>query len=148
MLRRINRLIFDHMKPEIPAVPEIKPWPGDPRASFQGMPHSCFNTPRAISDTVKAEQARAMISARIKAALAAAKARGTKLGGFRGVPMTRAAQLAGSAAVARQARQRAAELTPVITELQQSGITTWRGIAASLNARGIRPPLSTNSIHS
>ena len=36
-----------------------------------------------------------------------------------------------------RAKQRAAELAPLITELQAGGVTTLQAIAAALNARGI-----------
>ena len=78
-----------------------------------------------------------MISARTKAALAAAKRRGTKLGGDRGVVPT--AKMRKSAAAARQKRAatRAADLAPTIAELQAAGATSLRAIAAGLNERGI-----------
>jgi len=84
-----------------------------------------------------AELERGMISKRTKDALAAAKARGKKLGGNRGVVISRKAQKQGSAAVARRANERAADVLPTIAELQQAGITSLRAIAASLNERGI-----------
>ncbi len=59
-----------------------------------------------------AEEERRMISARTKAALAAAKKRGVKLGGYReGAKLTRKARQAGSAAVARVAAERAAGIS-------------------------------------
>jgi DNA invertase Pin-like site-specific DNA recombinase len=84
-----------------------------------------------------AELEAGMISKRTKDALAAAKARGKKLGGFRGATLTKAARAAGRAAVASKARQRAADLAPVIAELREVGITSLRGIAAALTARSI-----------
>jgi hypothetical protein len=43
---------------------------------------------------------------------------------------------------ARQARAdvRATRLGPFIAELQASGVTTLKGIAAALNVRGVPPP--------
>jgi DNA invertase Pin-like site-specific DNA recombinase len=84
-----------------------------------------------------AELEAGMISARTKAALAAAKKRGTKLGGDRGARLTVKARKSGSAAVARAAAVRAADVAPVIAELQASGAESLRAIAAGLNARGI-----------
>jgi DNA invertase Pin-like site-specific DNA recombinase len=78
-----------------------------------------------------------MISARTKAALAAAKKRGRKLGGDRGSRLTVKARKSGNAAVARGAAARAADVAPIIAELQASGAESLRAIAAGLNARGI-----------
>ena len=66
-----------------------------------------------------AELEAGMISARTKAALAAAKKRGTKLGGDRGARLTVKARKSGSAAV--RAAARAADVAPLIAELQASG---------------------------
>jgi DNA invertase Pin-like site-specific DNA recombinase len=76
-----------------------------------------------------------LISSRTKAALAAAKGRGKKLGGYRGVKLSRAALMAGCAVRSKKAAERAADLAPTIAEIQQSGVTSFRGIAAALNAR-------------
>jgi len=85
-----------------------------------------------------AEEERRMISARTKAALAAAKRRGVKLGGFRaGAKLTAKARKAGHAANARRAASRAADLAPVISELQAAGATSLQAIADGLNGRGI-----------
>ena len=84
-----------------------------------------------------ADEERRMISARTKAALAAAKKRGVKLGGFRGTKITRKARQAGWAAVSRRADDRAADLVPVLDELRAVGITSLAGIARALSARGI-----------
>ena len=54
-----------------------------------------------------AERERDMISARTKAALAAAKRRGVKLGGDRGVQLTAKARAAGRAEQRETARNRA-----------------------------------------
>jgi DNA invertase Pin-like site-specific DNA recombinase len=77
------------------------------------------------------------ISARTKAALAAAKRRGTKLGGDRGSRLTVKARKSGNAAVARAAAQRATDVASAIEELRASGADSLRAIAAGLNARGI-----------
>lgn len=80
-----------------------------------------------------AEKERALISARTKAALAAAKARGTKLGN----PRIAAAQAKGSAAGRAKAARFAEGVAPAIREAQASGAASLRQIAAALNARGI-----------
>jgi hypothetical protein len=46
---------------------------------------------------------------------------------------------------AERARRHAADLAPVIAELRAAGVTTLRGIAAELNARGI--PTATGKGH-
>lgn len=84
-----------------------------------------------------AELEAGLISKRTKDALAAAKVRGQKLGGNRGVTLSEKARKAGRAVVARNADQRAADIAPTIAELRQSGITSLRAIAAELNARKI-----------
>ena len=87
-----------------------------------------------------ADEERRMISRRTKDALAAAKARGKKLGGNRGnLPVIgdkgRAISLAARQA---KARSRAADLVPIIAELRAAGVVSLQQIAAELNARGIR----------
>src|SRR3979490_1455007 len=59
-----------------------------------------------------------MISARTKAALAAAKRRGVKLGGDRGARLTAKARAAGRAAVQERGRHRALDLAPTLRALQ------------------------------
>lgn len=92
-----------------------------------------------------AEQEAEAISKRTKAALAAAKARGTKLGGRR-VSTERFAEIAAEgrrvAASVLTARKEAhqQEILPVIAEIRAQGISTLRGIAAELNARGELTP--------
>lgn len=81
-----------------------------------------------------AEKERAMISARTKAALAAAKARGVKLGG----PKLSEAQALGTAATKAEADRFAANVMPVIRQAQGAGALTLRAIAETLKNRGVR----------
>jgi DNA invertase Pin-like site-specific DNA recombinase len=84
-----------------------------------------------------AEHEAKVISERTKAALAAAKRRGVKLGGYRGTTLTKAMRKAASETLEKRADARAADLAPIITELQASGATSLRAIAAGLNQRQI-----------
>ncbi|MCJ2054150.1 recombinase family protein [Methylobacterium sp. J-070] len=84
-----------------------------------------------------AEEERRMIGARTKAALQAAKARGTVLGGFRGYIPTKADTEASKAALAARGVEQASRYAPVIAELRAAGITSANGIAKALNERGI-----------
>jgi len=88
-----------------------------------------------------AQQEREAISRRTKEALAAAKARGVKLGNPNGAAALRRAGESGVAlreAVTSNADAFAQSLAPVIAGLRAAGVTTLRGIAEELNTRGIR----------
>lgn len=82
-----------------------------------------------------AEKERAMISARTKAALAAKKAQGVRLGNRTNLPE---ASRAGGASTARAADTFAAQVLPSIATIQASGANTLRAIAAGLNERRIK----------
>jgi DNA invertase Pin-like site-specific DNA recombinase len=84
-----------------------------------------------------AEEERRMISKRTKDALAAAKRRGTKLGGDRGVVPSKKVRAMGVEAQRARADAKAADLAPIIKELQAAGKTSLRAIAAGLNEVGI-----------
>jgi DNA invertase Pin-like site-specific DNA recombinase len=85
-----------------------------------------------------AEHEALAISERTKAALAAAKARGKKLGGWRGRHLTAAERARGTAIRVRKAKARAKQIVPVLDELRAAGQVTLRDLADGLNARGIR----------
>jgi DNA invertase Pin-like site-specific DNA recombinase len=81
-----------------------------------------------------AEKERALISQRTKAALAAKKAAGARLGN----PRAAEAAVKAHAANRAGADQFAANVLPIMHEIQNSGLATLRDIAAALNARGVR----------
>src|SRR5580704_10420946 len=83
-----------------------------------------------------AEKERALISGRTKSALAAAKAKGVKLGN----PHIEAARGEAVAAIKAEADHAAGNVLPIIAEIRKSGATTLRAIAEALNARGIPTP--------
>jgi DNA invertase Pin-like site-specific DNA recombinase len=80
-----------------------------------------------------AEKERALISARTRQALSAAKARGVTLGN----PRLHVARKNAVQAVSAEADRFAANVLPIIREAQRAGATTLREIAAALNARGV-----------
>jgi len=84
-----------------------------------------------------AELEAGLISARTKAALAAAKARGKKLGGFRGGVLCPAIQKAGRETQAARAKALAADLAPIIADLARQEVTSLRAVARELNRRRV-----------
>jgi DNA invertase Pin-like site-specific DNA recombinase len=80
-----------------------------------------------------AERERALISQRTKAALAAKKAQGVKLGN----PRAAAASVLGSAARRQLADTFASNVMPVIREIEKSGVKGYAALAEALNGRGI-----------
>ena len=90
-----------------------------------------------------AELEAGLISERTKVALAAAKARGVKLGNPNGARALRGKQVGNRQAVAKvkaNAEQRAANLRAIIDDVRAKGATSVRAIAAALNARGVLTP--------
>jgi DNA invertase Pin-like site-specific DNA recombinase len=84
-----------------------------------------------------AEHEARMTSERTRTALAAAKARGTVLGGFRGRAGTCTDLEKARTARTAKANQRALDLVPTIRSLQAEGNISLGSIATGLNARQI-----------
>jgi DNA invertase Pin-like site-specific DNA recombinase len=107
-----------------------------------GVDFVCADMPVANRLTVGimavvAEEERHMISKRTKDALAAAKARGSKLGGYRGGPVPDGRL--GAAERRLKADQHAALVLPTIAELRQQDMSLHQ-VAAALAERGVRTP--------
>jgi DNA invertase Pin-like site-specific DNA recombinase len=87
-----------------------------------------------------AEHEAAMIAARTKAALAAAKARGVRLGS-----RDKERLVTARARKAEIANSRAKNIAAVISDIERAGIKTLAGIAEALSARGIKTPRGNES---
>jgi DNA invertase Pin-like site-specific DNA recombinase len=113
-----------------------------------GTPFIAVDMPDANELTVGimavvAEAESKAISRRTKDALAAAKARGTKLGNPNGAAALRRAGKGNAASVTAikvAASAHAAKLKPIIEALRAEGVTSLGGIATALNQRGILTP--------
>jgi DNA invertase Pin-like site-specific DNA recombinase len=86
-----------------------------------------------------------MISERTKAALAAAKRKGTELGNPNGARALKGecvarGRTAAVATIVRKADAFALDRAAIIADIRASGITSLKGIARELNARGILTP--------
>lgn len=82
-----------------------------------------------------AEKERRMIAERTRAALAARKRQGAQLGNRTNLTEAGAK---GAARTAQQALRFAENVAPIIRQVQASGVGSLRGVAAALNARGVR----------
>ena len=83
-----------------------------------------------------AEKERGMISARIKGALQAAKAKGTVIGSPQAVERAEK----GRKVWAEEAQERAAPVLEMIGMINSTGVTTLKGIAVELTKHGIPTP--------
>jgi len=88
-----------------------------------------------------AQKEREPISARTKAALAAAKARGAVLGGDRGYRPPSGPDAVAAARVRREGAERTAyRLSLEVEALRGEGISTYAGLAQALTERGVATP--------
>ena len=106
-----------------------------------GVDFTATDMPHADKFTVGimalvAEKERDLISQRTRDSLAAARRRGIKLGNPRPAQALKVAQTANLA----RADAYAESLLPVINEIRAAHVTTLRGIAQCLNARGFKTP--------
>jgi DNA invertase Pin-like site-specific DNA recombinase len=113
------------------------------------VPFRALDAPHANKFTLHvlaamAEHEREMISERTKAALAAAKARGVRLGSPAGarhlLEGCREAAHASAASRRAKADNRASAVAPLLTQLAAEGVTGARAIAIELNRRGVPAP--------
>jgi DNA invertase Pin-like site-specific DNA recombinase len=87
-----------------------------------------------------AELEAGMIGERTKRALAAARERGKKLGGFRGRAATADDRARASAALTARANEHAAAVAPIFARLEADGSLSLRVLAAKLTAEGLPTP--------
>lgn len=105
----------------------------------------CCDNPHANRLTLHvlsavAEHEAVVCSQRTKAALSAARQRGTVLGGFKGRHLTAEERAQGTAMRSAKSKARALQVMPVIAELRSQGKSTLRELAQGLNALGVQAP--------
>ncbi|GAA0737297.1 resolvase [Sphingomonas sp. ABOLD] len=103
------------------------------------MPDACRLTVGILA--MVAEQEREAISARTKAALASAKARGSRLGNPNGAAAIRRAAKGNAGSIAVQkadADQRARDLAATVAQMRAEGLHSLPALAQGLNDRHIR----------
>jgi len=110
----------------------------------EGAEFKAVDCPDASTTMIKmlsifAEYERTLIAERTRAALAQAKHKGVELGGDRGniLKIQRKGSRIGNAVRSAKARQRAADLLPIIEGIRAEGAGTLQQIADGLNHRGI-----------
>ena len=136
---------LDRLSRDVGFIANLRKQMGDDYLRFADSPHA---SPLEINvKAVIAEEERRKISERTRAALQAAKQRGTKLGGWRGHAPIEGLHLIGSAAASqartRKATQVAFSMATQIEDLREEGITSLNGLAEALNARGTPTPRGT-----
>lgn len=89
-----------------------------------------------LDEVIFAEEEARKISQRTKEALAAAQARGVRLGS----PTPEVGSAAGVAVLKEQAEARAAAVLPIISAIRATGIVTLAGTAEELTKRGVPTP--------
>lgn len=89
---------------------------------------------------IVAQHEREQISARTKAALAAAKLRGKKLGTPGNLRNVEIGQVRGNVVKKEKADKRAADIKPVLLDIRAGGHTSMQQIADELNSRAILTP--------
>jgi len=106
----------------------------------------CCDNPHATRFTIHilaavAEHERDMISVRTKDAMAAAKARGIRMGNPHLQAGTAGAMRTARVERSRLSKEHAADVLPFIAAALNAGATSNQKIADALTARGVRPPL-------
>jgi DNA invertase Pin-like site-specific DNA recombinase len=106
-----------------------------------GVEFTAVDNPHATRLTLHilaavAEHEAAMISERTRAALAAAKNRGVKLGS----PLATFTIAGARASKSAKARAKAKNLIAIVRDIELAGITSLSGVARALEARGVLTP--------